>query len=324
MNNTDIIKDVLERASVLLAWGPGYDALHAAPLFAREARDADKIITDVRAVQNLATYLPALFQNEKEGRVAVLARPCHVRSITELLQEELIPADRLILVVLPCQGKLDLGKVMAACPAAESLDAAFVEGENLVINADGRQWLLRLESVLSAPCVRCAMPLLPDEMIPEGCECVRLEGAPRRAGEGGYAALDAFMKKTPRERWEFWKKEMSRCIRCYACRNACPMCVCRDHCVASSRDPHWLTELDSVTDKLLFQVIHAMHLAGRCTGCGECGRACPMGIPVGLLKMQMNKIVEELFDYKAGPDSAATPPLLTFNAIEKNIREKGK
>ena len=49
-----------------------------------------------------------------------------------------------------------------------------------------------------------------------------------------------------------------------------------------------------------------------------------MGIPVGLLKMQMNKIVEELFDYKAGTDSAATPPLLTFNAIEKNIREKGK
>lgn len=324
MNNADIIKDVLERASVLLAWGPGYDALHASPLFVREAHDVDKIITDVRAVQSLATYLPPLFQTEKEGRIAVLCRPCHVRSITALIQEELIEPERLILVVLPCQGKLDLAKVMAACPAAESLDAAFIDGENLAINADGRQWLLRLESVLSPACARCTMPELPDALIPEACECVRLSGTSRKPGEGGYAALEAFLAKTPEERWEFWKKEMSRCIRCYACRNACPMCVCRDHCAASSRDPHWLTELDSVTDKLLFQIIHAMHLAGRCTGCGECARACPMGIPVGLLKMQMNKIVEELFDYKAGTDSKATPPLLTFEAIEKHIREKSK
>ena len=324
MNNTEIMKNVLERASVLLAWGPGHDALHASPLFARKAHDVDNVVMDVRAVQSLAAYLPPLFQSEKEGRIAVLARPCHVRSITALLQEELIPVERLILVVFPCQGKLDMAKVMSACPAAESLDAAFVDGENLVINADGRQWLLRLETMLSQACVRCPMPELPEAMIPEGCECVRLDGQARRPGEGGYAALDAFMEKTPQERWEFWKQEMSRCIRCYACRNACPMCVCRDHCVASSRDPHWLSELDSVTDKLLFQVIHAAHLAGRCTGCGECARACPMGIPVGLLKMQMNKIVEELFGYKAGMDSKATPPLLTFEAIEKNIREKGK
>lgn len=324
MNNTDIIKDVLERVSVLLAWGPGYDALHAAPLFVRDVHDVNKIITDVRAVQSLATYLPALFQAEKEGRIAVLARPCHVRSITALLQEDLIPADRLTLIALPCSGKLDLSKVMAACPAAESLDAAFVDGENLVLNTDGRQWLVRLETVLAPPCTQCAIPVLPDEMIPQGCEYIQLDGQSRRPGEGGYAALNAFMEKTPQERWEFWKKEMSRCIRCYACRNACPMCVCRDHCVASSREPHWLTALDSVTDKLLFQVIHAVHLAGRCTGCGECGRACPMGIPVGLLKMQMNRIVEELFEYNAGTDSKVTPPLLTFEVIEKNIREKGK
>lgn len=76
------------------------------------------------------------------------------------------------------------------------------------------------------------------------------------------------------DRMGFWRGHIDRCIRCYACRNACPMCVCRDNCVADSREPHWLTQEDSPTQKMFFQLIHAMHLAGRCTGCGECNRAC--------------------------------------------------
>ncbi len=71
------------------------------------------------------------------------------------------------------------------------------------------------------------------------------------------------------------------------CRNACPLCVCRDHCVAPSRIPEWVTQSDGVKDKLFFQVIHATHLAGRCTGCGECQRACPVGISPKQINMAL-------------------------------------
>jgi ferredoxin len=124
------------------------------------------------------------------------------------------------------------------------------------------------------------------------------------------------------ERFKFWEKEMSRCIRCYACRNSCPLCICRYHCVAASREPHWVTQADSVRDKLMFQVIHATHTAGRCTGCGECLRACPVGIPVMLFKRTLGRAVERIFDYTAGIDVESTPPLLTFKTEEATIRER--
>jgi ferredoxin len=125
------------------------------------------------------------------------------------------------------------------------------------------------------------------------------------------------------ERLSFWRGHMERCLRCYACRNACPMCVCRDFCVAESRDPHWLTQEDTVREKLFFQVIHAMHLAGRCTGCGQCQRACPVSIPILALRQQLGKTVGELFDgYKAGMNAAEAPPLLGYEVEEKHIHER--
>ncbi|MEA4855186.1 4Fe-4S dicluster domain-containing protein, partial [Solidesulfovibrio sp.] len=124
------------------------------------------------------------------------------------------------------------------------------------------------------------------------------------------------------ERMAFWRYHMERCIRCYACRNACPMCVCRDHCIAQSREPHWLTQEDTATEKLFFQVVHAMHLAGRCTECGECQRACPMDIPVLALKKHLNRTIHDLFSYQAGVDPQAIPPLLQFKLEEDNIKER--
>jgi L-lactate utilization protein LutB len=116
---------------------------------------------------------------------------------------------------------------------------------------------------------------------------------------------------------------MDRCIRCYACRNACPMCVCRDHCIADTRDPHWLSQETDVQQKWMFQLIHAMHLAGRCTECGECERACPMNIPILSLRQKLNREIKELFDYEAGVDPEGVPPLLTFKVEEANINERG-
>ena len=100
------------------------------------------------------------------------------------------------------------------------------------------------------------------------------------------------------------------------------MCVCRDHCVSDSRDPAWVTQEDTVQQKLFFQLIHAQHLAGRCTGCTECERACPMDIPVFALKQQFGRMIKKIFSYGAGLDVNATPPLLTYQVEEPTIKER--
>jgi Na+-translocating ferredoxin:NAD+ oxidoreductase RnfC subunit len=84
-----------------------------------------------------------------------------------------------------------------------------------------------------------------------------------------------------------------------------------------------MTQQDTVQEKWFFQMIHALHLAGRCTECGECERACPVGIPLLLLKRKINKEIKELFDYQAGTKIDATPPLLAFKVEEENINERG-
>ena len=129
--------------------------------------------------------------------------------------------------------------------------------------------------------------------------------------------------KSDAEKLAFWQETMSRCIRCYACRNACPMCVCRDHCIATSRDPLWVSQENLPSENMMFQMIHVSHLAGRCTECGECERACPVDIPLMLLRRYMNKQVRDVFQHEAGKALDQTPPLLTFKVEEERINERG-
>jgi ferredoxin len=90
------------------------------------------------------------------------------------------------------------------------------------------------------------------------------------------------------------------------------MCYC-DTCFADRGDAKWVSKKPTPEEAWLFHVSRAMHIAGRCSGCGECTRACPMEINVGKLTYLMNKKVEELFDFKAGTDMDADPVLGSFN-----------
>ncbi|MFQ5901687.1 MAG: 4Fe-4S dicluster domain-containing protein, partial [Thermodesulfobacteriota bacterium] len=117
------------------------------------------------------------------------------------------------------------------------------------------------------------------------------------------------------------EKEMSRCIRCYACRNVCPTCYCMHQCIAQTRKPNWMSQNTGTVEKKFFQIIRAIHNAGRCTDCGECQRVCPMGIPINLINKKLGKEVLELFSYTTGIDVEEKPPLMTFREVEEKITD---
>ena len=96
------------------------------------------------------------------------------------------------------------------------------------------------------------------------------------------ALLDRLEAMSREERWAFWQKELSRCMKCYACRSSCPMCYC-EHCTMDCNRPQWVPVASHGLGNLEYHMVRTMHLAGRCVECGDCGRACPVGIPVHLL-----------------------------------------
>ena len=115
------------------------------------------------------------------------------------------------------------------------------------------------------------------------------------------------------ERWEFWTEELSRCFKCYACRSACPMCYCTK-CIVEVNRPQWIQAWSSTLSNMEWQINRVMHLAGRCSDCGSCGAACPLGIPIHLLTHGMAIWVKENF---GEPDEKKGNVLSTFKPDDK-------
>jgi ferredoxin len=119
------------------------------------------------------------------------------------------------------------------------------------------------------------------------------------------------------ERWEFWKKELARCIRCYACRKACPMCYC-DPCFIDQTKPQWGDKTPTFDGNLMYHLTRFYHLAGRCVDCGECTRACPVDIPLNLFHKYMARECEEMFGQKAGMDPNQKPVMVDFKVEDSD------
>jgi ferredoxin len=130
-------------------------------------------------------------------------------------------------------------------------------------------------------------------------------------------ALLAELEAMSREaRWAYWQKELSRCMKCYACRNSCPMCYC-DHCTMDCNRPQWVPVASHGIGNLEYHMVRTMHLAGRCVECGDCGRACPVGIPVHLLTFAAEETIHELFGQRAGHKAKLDYALSTFKTDDK-------
>ena len=249
------------------------------PAFVYGADDVGRLVWSADCDLNLVTYLHSFKHSPRRGepvpKVAVVARPCDVRSVNLLVHEEQIRRENVKVIGVTCAGTLLDGKVRPACQACS---------ERVPVDCD-----VLVES--DEPIV---VPEAPDDYD----DIAEMEGW------------------TAQERLAFWLRHFDRCIRCYACRQACPGCYCFE-CVAEQVDPRWVGIALDVPEKYFFHLMRAFHLAGRCVGCDSCEIACPMDIPLGKLNRKLAKEVEDLFDYRTGDDPETAPPLATFDPKER-------
>jgi ferredoxin len=115
-----------------------------------------------------------------------------------------------------------------------------------------------------------------------------------------------YEKMSHQERWQFWGQQFTRCIKCYGCRNICPVCFC-DACALE--DPLWVEPGLLVPDFPMYHLIKAMHMTTRCIACRQCETACPADIPLTVLYDLIRRDVEDLIGYVPGADLESGPPL---------------
>ena len=108
-------------------------------------------------------------------------------------------------------------------------------------------------------------------------------------------------------RLENWREAFSRCIKCYGCRNACPVCDCHP---CRLEDGLWVDRGEIAPDMFTFHLLRAMHVADACVACGACQDACPVGIPLMLLQLPMRTALDCSYHYQAGTEPERLSPLL--------------
>jgi ferredoxin len=128
--------------------------------------------------------------------------------------------------------------------------------------------------------------------------------------------LASLNKMSPEERFTWWQNEFSKCIKCYACRQACPLCYCT-RCFTEVNQPQWIQVQSNTYGCMEWHILRAMHLAGRCISCGECGRACPVGIPCHLLTIHLADQTLRHFNVQAGTSDKMKSVLSVYEPGDK-------
>ncbi len=301
-------KTLLEQGKVdyIIGFEQGSLKFTTTPLITNDKDDTDRLVINPFIVNNLSVFL-----TEIKGRVGIVAKGCDSRSIVSLIQDNKVVREDIVILGIPCPGIIDLSKVERLVGKdRDELDAIVREGDKVSITVNGKEREFPVTEVLYDNCLGCEFP------TPQEYDVLLGEPTPpatdRSAGQEKIAKLKDM---SPQQRWEFWENEFSRCIRCYACRNVCPACFCQ-RCFVEESEPQWILPVPQWQDNLMFQVIRNIHVAGRCTDCGECERACPVNIPLRSLTKEMYDLVDELFHFKAGMDKEASP-LMTHYELEE-------
>jgi ferredoxin len=286
-----------------------------APLFLTSPEDAERLAWNPFSTTNLAVYLPRLFARPSDPRkaaearmptVGIVVKGCDTRSVVTLIQEGQVPREKLLLVGIACPGMADRRKAEAALNGHEALGAGEdTEGNVHVVVDDGTEVVLRRQDIVAAACLECRFPTpsIHDELLGPPVEAKTPDVARRRAAEFESQPLAA--------RWTQLQAMLSQCIRCNACRQACPLCYCKE-CVLDQNRPRWIGAGTDLSDVTIYHLVRALHLAGRCSECGACERACPLGIDTRLLVRKLNQKVEDLYGYRSGEAVDATPLLSAF------------
>ena len=311
--------ELLESGEVqrVVGWKKGDLGYNPEPAYFETAEALKDFVYDGFCGANLSKYM--IKACELEGKTLVLLKPCDTYSFNQLIKEHRISKDKIYVIGVGCKGKLDIERIKAM--GIKGITA--ISGVEITDDCD----TINIETVYGNKTVAYKDAMLERCHVCKGKEHkvsdeIFFDSADTDDGDR-FAGVDYIESLSPEEKFEFFKKELSKCIRCNACRNVCPACSCRK-CVFDSTkfDADRKANVDPFEESM-FHIIRAFHVAGRCTDCGECSRVCPQGIPLHLFNRKFIKDINEFYgEYQAGAEVDERSPLtnFTFDDLEPGER----
>ena len=314
------MQELINRAKELLAdgtvarvlgWKRGDFVYNPEPHIFTDAGELERdFVYDGFCGANLSKYM--IRATKMEGKTLVFLKPCDTFSFNQLIKEHQVNRDQAYIIGVGCKGKLDHRKFQER----DLGDIESISGIQLMDECDvahvttiyGEKVDVPVADVMLERCHFCKTKDHQsfDEKMLGSRETVDKEG-------DRFDEVRRIQKMSPEERFAYFRSELSKCIRCNACRNVCPACNCL-HCVFDNTnyDTAQKANADSFEENM-FHIIRAYHVAGRCTDCGECSRVCPQSIPLHLFNRKFILDMDELYgEFQAGADTQTPGPLTAF------------
>jgi formate dehydrogenase subunit beta len=118
------------------------------------------------------------------------------------------------------------------------------------------------------------------------------------------------------ERFDYWFGQFSQCIKCFGCRDACPICYCKECWLEPERG---YVRGGEVPPEAIWPMVRAVHVMDSCVNCGQCQDACSMNLPLSRFVFMLNREIAAIFKYEPGMDVETLSPCRTVTEEEINI-----
>lgn len=302
---------LLEEGTVdmVVGYKEGSVPMMTVPWVINNSADVEQLTWNSHCCINLANYL-----TDRKEKIGIIAKGCDCRSVVNHIGEGKVKRENVVIIGVPCEGMID-NRSLSTQFGSHIEEAVENDDGSITLRGDGCEERYDRQESLRQNCKVCVHknPVLYDEIVGDLVE---------EPGEiDRYEEVEKIEALEVDDRWTHFEELISTCIRCYACRDACPTCYCPT-CFVDEAQPQWVGKTDDDSDIMTFHILRAFHTAGRCTDCGACASACPMGIDMRAFTKKLEKDCLDLWGWEAGLEADERPALETFKPSdpEENIK----
>lgn len=276
---------------------------------------------------NAARQAAVLIRQPTGRKICLVLRPCEVRALIELAKLKQCVLDDVLLIGMECLGRMENSIYLDHAKQNSDLSTDFLTNSELQkqitttcqvcehflpANTDINIGMIGQDQIeFSALSERGTVILSELDLTPSPLNKKELITGILKQRKTRRASLFKETGDLLQDMGAF-QKMLSACLNCYNCRQACPVCYCRE-CVfltdVFAHPPETLLqraqnkgELKMPTDTTMFHLTRLAHIGHACVGCGHCSSVCPSDIPVAAIFMTVAAQIQDFYKYTPGQD----------------------